>query len=235
MALIYKAPKEDKKRKTSSIKPAVQKEPGTKDASSPKPKPIGKKGKFKKKPYHNNIVREIRPGIGLQLEPKGVKFANKDKDENVLVVLRRHPITNFSWIALTVIMFFTLFFSSHFHWLDSLPVSLQLFSSYAWLVLTLLVAWSGFLSWYFNVNIISDKRIVDIDLHDLIYREVSDANLEKIEDVTHNMGGLFGLIFNFGDIYIQTAGTKPQIEFLKVPRPAEVANILRKLREAVTD
>lgn len=236
MALIYKAPKEDEKEKSSPIQPATQRQPESKKApsSSLRPtQPISKKEKHKKRLYH--IAREVRPGIGLQLKPNGVNFANKDKDEEALVVLRRHPATNFSWITLAVIMFFALFFSSHFHWLGSLPASLQWTTSYAWLALTLLVAWSGVLSWYFNVSVISDKRIIDVDFHDLIYREVSDANLEKIEDVTHNMGGLFGLIFNFGDVYIQTAGAKPQIEFLKVPHPAEVASILRKLREAVVD
>ena len=37
----------------------------------------------------------------------------------------------------------------------------------------------------------------------------------KIQDVTHKMGGI-GIIFNFGDVMIQTAGTKPEVNF-KVP------------------
>ncbi|MDD3532289.1 MAG: PH domain-containing protein, partial [Candidatus Shapirobacteria bacterium] len=230
MALIYKAPKEEEKN--SPVSPTAEKESKSENRRSSRP--VHKRRKNRRDLYHN-IAHEVRPGAGLQLDPKGVRFANKDKDEEALVVLRRHPATNASWVILTIIMFFALSFNFHFNWLGSLPVSLQLTSNYAWLVLTLLVAWSGFLSWYFNVSVISDKRIVDVDFHDLIYREVSDANLEKIEDVTHNMGGLFGIIFNFGDIYIQTAGAKPQIEFLKVPHPAEVASILRKLREAATD
>ena len=233
MAVIYKAPKEgqEKQKSSAAAQPPVEGKKGREDPSSLKPI----KRRKKKRDLYHDITHEIRPGVGLQLEPKGVKFADKDKDEEALVVLRRHPVTNAPWIILTIIMFFTLFFNFHFNWLGSLPVSLRLTINYAWLVLTLLVAWSGLLSWYFNVSVISDKRIIDVDFHDLIYREVSDANLEKIEDVTHNMGGLLGIIFNFGDIYVQTAGTKPQIEFLKVPHPAQVASILRKLREAASN
>jgi hypothetical protein len=234
MAVIYKAPKEgqEKQNPPATTQPPVEGKTEREDPSSLKP--VKRRRKNKRDLYHD-IAHEIHPGAGLQIEPKGVKFADKDKDEEALVVLRRHPVTNAPWIILTIIMFFTLFFNFHFNWLGSLPVSLRLTVNYAWLVLTLLVAWSGLLSWYFNVSVISDKRIIDVDFHDLIYREVSDANLEKIEDVTHNMGGLFGIIFNFGDIYVQTAGAKPQIEFLKVPHPAQVASILRKLREAASN
>ena len=45
------------------------------------------------------------------------------------------------------------------------------------------------------------------------------------------MGGIFGLIFNYGDVVIQTAGTNPEIEFLKVPRPAQIAAVLHQIRE----
>ncbi|GEM_PF-574498 len=234
MAVIYKAPKEgqEKQNPPATAQPPVEDKTEREGPSSLKP--VKRRRKNKRDLYHD-IAHEIHPGAGLQIEPKGVKFADKDKDEEALVVLHRHPVTNAPWIILTIIMFFTLFFNFHFNWLGSLPVSLRLTVNYAWLVLTLLVAWSGLLSWYFNVSVISDKRIIDVDFHDLIYREVSDASLEKIEDVTHNMGGLFGIIFNFGDIYVQTAGAKPQIEFLKVPHPAQVASILRKLREAASN
>ncbi len=219
MALIYKASEKDKEKKSRN------KSKKDSSFSKNKKKPKGKNGSF------HDIAHKIRPGAGLSVEPKGVRFADKDKDEEALVVLRRHPATNVPWLILMLLMILTVSPAIHFGWLSNLTAGLQITLFYAWLVLALLVGWSGLLTWYFNVSVISDKRVIDIDFHDLIYREVSDANLVKIEDVTHNMGGLFGIIFNFGDVYIQTAGAKPTIEFLKVPRPAEVSSTLRKLRE----
>ena len=207
MTVIYKASRKDQGRKES------------------------KKKKKAKKEIYRDIANEIHSLAGLTIEPRGVNFVDKSRDENALVVIRRHPVTNIPWVVLTLTMFFIVSPALHFGWLGFLGSGLQAVVIYAWLMLALLVAWSGMLSWYFNVNIISDKRVVDIDLHDLIYREVSDAQLEKIEDVTHSMGGLIGIVFNFGDVYIQTAGTKPQIEFLKVSHPAQIAGTLRKLRD----
>lgn len=228
MAVIYKAPKKEKE-KSSFVNQ------GETTYNQPKSSPLSsrvskKKRKNKKEIYHD-IARKIHGTAGLSVEPRGVRFVDKDQDEETLVVLRRHPVTNMPWVVMTLVMFFIISPAIRFNWLAFFPSSLQAVVVYSWFVIALVVAWASFLSWYFNVSIISSKRVIDIDLHDLIYREVSDANLDKIEDVTHNMGGLLGIIFNFGDIYIQTAGAKPQIEFLKVPRPAEVATTLRKLRE----
>jgi hypothetical protein len=225
MAVIYKAPKEEQKAVAENIVRHRRPEGDS-------PSETGKKKSRRRGVYHD-IVREIRGTVGLSVDPKGVEFIDKDRDEDTLVVLRRHLITNVPWAATTLAMFLAILLAGRFNWLALLPSALQAVIVYGWFVVALLVAWAGFLSWYFNVNIISSKRIIDFDFHDLIYREVSDANLDKIEDVTHNMGGLLGIVFNFGDIYIQTAGTKPQIEFIKVPHPAQVASTLRKLREAV--
>lgn len=229
MALIYKAPqKETFQEKKEKAVSANQTEP----VFSEKPKPGRPAKKDKKKSAYYDFVREIRGTVGLKVGPKGVRFVDKDQDEDTLVVLRRHLITNVPWAVTTLVMFLAIILANRFNWLALLPSALQVVIVYGWFVLALLVSWAGLLSWYFNVSIISNKRVIDIDFHDLIYREVSDASLDKIEDVTHNMGGLLGIVFNFGNIYIQTAGTKPQIEFLKVPHPAEVAATLRKLREA---
>ena len=185
----------------------------------------------KKARRYRRIANGVKKKAGLSVNPSGVRFIDKHDDEEILLVLRRHPITNFFWLTAFLIMIFLISPAVEFGWLNFIPTGLQTICIYAWILLSLIVAWAGFLNWYFNINIISSERVVDIDFYELIYREVTDAKLNRIQDVTHSMGGLFGILFNFGNIYIQTAGTKPEIEFLNVPRPAEVASILRKLRE----
>ena len=87
-----------------------------------------------------------------------------------------------------------------------------------------------FLGWYFNVYIITDERVFDVDFINLIYREITDANLDQIQDVTVRVSGTLRTFLNYGDILIQTASETPQIEFESVPRPDDVAAVLRELR-----
>ncbi len=187
--------------------------------------------KARSSPFRKIVSQNLSPNWGLMINPQRVKFASQEKDEEVLLLIRRHPITNLPWILTFVLMIFALPAARHFQWLAPLPSNFQMVVAFAWLALALAIFWGGFLSWFFNVNIVSSKRVVDIDFYNLIYREVTDAEVEKIQDVTHKMGGIFGIIFNFGDVMIQTAGTKPEIEFLKVPRPAQIAAVLRQIRE----
>jgi len=187
--------------------------------------------KVRVSPFKKIVSQNLSPKWGLAVNPKKIKFASQGKDEEVLLLIRRHPITNLPWVFAFVLMIFALPAAFRFQWLAPLPSNFQMVAAFAWLALALAIFWGGFLSWFFNVNIVSSKRVVDIDFYNLIYREVTDAEMEKIQDVTHKMGGVFGLIFNHGDVVIQTAGAKPEIEFLKVPRPAQIAAVLRQIRE----
>ena len=114
--------------------------------------------------------------------------------------------------------------------LDFLSLRFQIVAILGWYMITMAYMFEKFLSWFFNVNIITDRRVVDVDFTNLIYREITDANLNKIQDVTVSMGGVFRSIFNFGTILVQTAGEKNFIEFVDIPKPDTVAGILSDLR-----
>lgn len=98
--------------------------------------------------------------------------------------------------------------------------------------LGLLVA--GFLIWvlyYLNMGIVSELRLVDIDQRGLLKHEVSELNLDSIEDVTSETIGLFGNILNYGTVFIQTAGATERFEFDKIHNPKMVAGLILSLYE----
>ncbi|OGM82458.1 hypothetical protein A2376_01995 [Candidatus Woesebacteria bacterium RIFOXYB1_FULL_47_31] len=114
--------------------------------------------------------------------------------------------------------------------LSFLPVNFQLIAVLFWYLITTAFILESFLTWFFNVYLITDERIVDIDFLNLLYKEVSDANIDKIQDVTYKMAGAVRTLFNYGDVLIQTASEVPNFDFLAVPRPDKVATVLQDLR-----
>lgn len=162
--------------------------------------------------------------------PDRVKFETQEKGEKVVLMLRKHAITNVPWILIAVLLALAPNVLAFFPLLDFLPLRFQIVALIFWYLIVTAFVLESFLTWFFNVYIVTDERVVDIDFNNLIYREVTDAKLDKIQDVTYTMGGVVRTVFNYGDVLIQTAGTVPSIEFEAVPNPAEVARILQELR-----
>lgn len=166
--------------------------------------------------------------------PNGVSFKAQEGDEQVLLFMRSHFITNLSWISVTIVLI-------------GIPLALQMvgrvlenpfsyLSSNHLLLITLLFyagvflyALIQFMHWYYNIGLLTQKRIVDVDFSDLLFHDISITKLELIEDVNYRKSGFFGSLFNYGDVFIQTAGNKPNFEFLRVPNPSFVVHMIIEL------
>lgn len=163
--------------------------------------------------------------------PSPSQFTKKEGERNLLV-LHKH------WFTLTgsLLKFFLFFILPLF--LFSFIFSLSyLFSSFFWTILFLgwlLVGVSYFLYewivWYYDIYIITNKRIIDIEQKSLFYRIVSEASLDKIQDVTYQIEGPTATFFNFGTVKVQTAGAQEMISFDGVSNPEGVVS---KINEAL--
>ncbi len=160
--------------------------------------------------------------------PADVFFESQEKDEQIIYLLRRHFVTNAKWIIASVIMFVgplivvSLLSSNNISTSSFVPLKYQLVGILIWYLITWMFILESFLDWYFNVYIVTDKRIVDIDFWGLLYKNISETPYFNVQDVTYRTGGIIQTLFNYGDVYIQTAAEKREFEFESVPNPAEV-------------
>jgi len=162
--------------------------------------------------------------------PKHVNFIGTDSQEKIILILRRHPITNLPWLTTAFFMILAPFIVSFIPQIQNAPFGYQVVGMMTWYLITLAFMIEQFLSWFFNVHIVTDERVFDVDFVHLVHREITDANIDQIQDVTARMGGVIRTMFNYGDVLIQTAAEMPMIEYHGVPRPDKVTRILRELR-----
>jgi uncharacterized membrane protein YdbT with pleckstrin-like domain len=162
--------------------------------------------------------------------PENMKFETMDNDEKIVLFLRKHWITNLGWTLMTLILFAVPTFVSITTVLNSVPENFKFMFILIWYLISTAYFIESFLTWFFNVYIVTDERIIDIDFYNLIYKEISDANIDKIQDATLKMGGAIRVLFNYGDVLIQTASEVPNFEFIAVPYPDKVLKILQDLR-----
>ena len=95
-----------------------------------------------------------------------------------------------------------------------------------WYVLTFGFILSKLLFWFFNIFIVTNERIVDIDFVNLLHKNISETQLERVQDISYKTSGILATMFNFGDVTIQTAGEMPNFIFERVPKPSEVVDII---------
>ncbi len=153
------------------------------------------------------------------------RFETQEADEEIKLLLRSHAITNLGWIVATILLaslglgfFLASFFVPAEFGLpfDSVDYALVLL---VWWVLLAGFALQRYLSWYFHVNIVTNKKIVDVDFPTLFHKQISETTLDNVQDLTHRTVGFLQNHFDYGDVFIQTAGENQNFEFLGVPDP----------------
>lgn len=175
------------------------------------------------------ISRESSDFGAFCLRPDA-EFETQHKNEELVLVIRKHPITQLPWL-LNVVFFLTFIVLSNFlfstYFTESQIFMFNLFS----VVISFGYFWINFIIWYFTIGMVTNQRIIDIDIFNLIYKEFSATTINKVSDITTKIGGFLGSTLDFGDVFVKTEGFEQNIEFDKVPHPAKVVHIINSLME----
>ena len=152
------------------------------------------------------------------------QFDGQREGEDVLFVFRRHIIAMRKGFYMLLIPFAVssippLIWQSNL-WLFLLPV--------AGLVIGLILFSYHFLMWFYTYYIVTDQRIRQITQKGFFGTDVIDLRLSKIQNISYNVPGFSGEVFNFGTIVIQTFVGDLVIK--NVEHPSKIYN---KLQDAI--
>lgn len=170
--------------------------------------------------------------------PTGVRFINQETNEIILLFLRKHFITNISWIVgtffmlLLPILFFTLFQIANFS-LFTIPLSILIILTLFYYLIIFNYALMNFIVWFYHVGIVTKKRMLDIDVDNILHHHISETNISDVVDVSYAQSGFFQSFFDYGDVPIQTEAIKANFEFESSPKPATVSDLITDLRPHV--
>ncbi len=173
-------------------------------------------------------------------DPASIRFEQQEEDEHVILFLRQHWITNVGWmitaLLLTLFPVVLVFLTAYavFQLPFVFPVRIAQAALLLWYMLILAYILEKFLGWYYNIYIVSDKHIVDIDFHSLLSRQVIQSQLEDVQNVSTHIKGIFASLFNYGDVKIRTSAEHQVFDFVSVPHPDIVADIIQDLQPSMT-
>ncbi|MEK7558996.1 MAG: PH domain-containing protein [Patescibacteria group bacterium] len=170
------------------------------------------------------------------VDPAGVSFADQEKDEKILLFLRRHFITNLDWIIIAILLSLVplifsvvnLFTSVDFNVFSLLNIPARFITFflifYYSAIFTFILVNS--VSWFYNIGLITTKRVVDIDLVELVFKNIATTQHSLIQDVSYSQNGAIRSLFHFGDVIVQTAGQEGKFELEAVPHPDKVVHLI---------
>lgn len=127
-------------------------------------------------------------------------FADQLEDEKVLLVFRKHPVVMRKGLILAMFCLM----------LGVVPSLIKPEYSFLFegllvgLVVGLLLYSPWWISWYYTVFIVSDRRFIQITQKGLFHRSVVDIGINQIQMVNYEINGLQETLLGFGTIIIQT-------------------------------
>lgn len=169
------------------------------------------------------------------LNIKNYRFKELHDGENVIKVLHRnwfYLLTQFLILILMAIVLFAGFFFLPLLFPELMEGEMHSLFLFGEVTFILAVWLYGFLVWidyYFDIWIITDERIINIEQKGLFMRQISEADYTKIQDVTAQVEGFLPTIINYGDVYIQTAAEKERFVFRTISRPYQIKDLLMQL------
>lgn len=95
------------------------------------------------------------------------------------------------------------------------------------LILYFIYSW---VVYYFDVFVITDQRVIDIQQTGIFRRSVVEAPMSRIQDVTYNIAGFFATLFNYGRVTVRTASNS-EVTMDSVSNPEEVHEIIVELQK----
>jgi len=162
-------------------------------------------------------------------DPEPVKrldFDGQRDGEKLLFVFRRHIIAmRKGFYALLIPLVITSI--PPLIWSNNLELFLLPIGG---LVLGLALFLYHFILWYFTIYIVTDQRIRQVTQRGFFGKDVIELRLSKVQNISYNIPGFTGEIFQFGTIVIQTFVGDLVIH--KVEHPDKIYN---KLQDAVNN
>jgi hypothetical protein len=167
-------------------------------------------------------------------KPVSVNFQQQLENEEILLFLRKHFITNVPWIIRAVIMALVPILIGIINSLGIVDINffppnyiLMFLIFYYFLIFGYF--FTNYLTWFYNISLVTTLRIIDIDFSSIVFENVAATKLSQVEDVSYSQIGVIRSIFDYGNVLVQTAAHVDEFEFPAVPHPEKVITVINSV------
>jgi len=158
-----------------------------------------------------------------------MRLSWRQEDEMVFWSSRKHPV--FLWLRiLTPLAIGVVFLAIYLYLLVSNTIDrVSLSIVFGTLIsVVLLPAIYLYIDWMDDFYIITDRRVISRKRVILLYENKEEASFDAILSVNKRVNSVWGQLFGYGDIIMRTF--TGAIEFIRIPNPEIINNLIEDLR-----
>lgn len=188
-------------------------------------------------------MKRVSPLSSLASFPANICIDGQNPNEYVLLFVREHKIILVINIFLYAII---MFLPQILRWLVG-SLDQNIFGSYLhtqtffgsnwWIVIN--IAWFSyiltgyfniFFRWFYNINLLTTERFMDIDFEGIFSNRIETASIKDVEDAKDTQVGLLQSLFNMGDITILTASGGTIFNLDNVPKAHKIRDFIMDVK-----
>jgi len=150
------------------------------------------------------------------------------KGEEIITAVRRYGLTLlWQWFIILLLLavpFFFMFWLFRHDWWGMTLFLAPIIFGLAWIIRIIFL-------WRKNVLVITNQRLIDYDQRGLFDQLVSEIFYDQVEDVHGRIRGVWGTIFRYGEITIQSGNGKINIIAKQIKQPVYLQQEINELRQ----
>lgn len=158
-----------------------------------------------------------------------INFRGKRPDEKVFLVAKQHPWLLIGipicWLIIIAVLVisYTLLGASKF---SSIILVATL------IIGTIYTVYQLFL-WNNGIYIVTSQRVIKIDQDTLFSREISETEIDRIQEIATEINGPIHTLLNFGTIHIKTASNTSRMDLDDVADPYDIQQQIAQVQQRV--
>ncbi len=185
------------------------------------------------------LYKKVNPLTSLASFPCNISIQGQNNNERILLFIREHRITLlFDLLFYSIALFVPFMIQYFFNLFNKLILNNtinvgEFFGSKYWRVFILL--WLSymlrgyfnlFFKWFYNINVLTTNRLMDIDFLGIFFVRAEETSITDIEDVKDTQAGIIQSIFNMGNIEVFTASGVTVFNLNNVPKSYKVRDFI---------
>lgn len=112
---------------------------------------------------------------------------------------------------------------------DALSLGARITLWSLWLLVLWALFWQFWTTYYMDVWVVTNRRIIDIDYLRLFDRNISIIHLDRVQDITTHIQGIIQTLLRFGAVRIQSAGTDRAFIIDQIAHPETLRDTISRV------